>query len=163
MDKPSANLHPYRQAIWGIIWKQTQEKRPMWICICSCKQFEDTLKVKRHINVTSVIMHALIHVRLKNAVKRSNQFYYASIPTSHLRKNLKTHSGQRLNRCSQCNAQCVHSRIRFSCIQNCERGKKGWQWGRSIFFRRHVVPILGVSFTFSVFGRLSPWVTIGEE
>ena len=121
------------------------------------------LKVKSHINVTSVIMHALIHVRLKNAVKRSNQFYYASIPTSHLRKHLKTHSGQKLNRCSQCNAQCVHSRIRFSCIQNCERRKKGWQWGRSIFSQRHVGPILGVSFSFSVFGRLSPWVTIGEE
>ena len=41
-------MHPREQAIWGHIWKLTEEKvkqmQPMWFCIISGKQFEDTVE-----------------------------------------------------------------------------------------------------------------------
>ena len=44
----NATLHLYRQAIWGHIWKLTLEKsiqmQSMRLCICSGRQFEETVE-----------------------------------------------------------------------------------------------------------------------
>ena len=44
----NVTLHPHWQAIWGDIWRRTLEKakqmQPVWLCVCSGRQFEETFE-----------------------------------------------------------------------------------------------------------------------
>ena len=44
INATNVTLPPFRQAIWGHIWKQMQ---PMWLCIFSCRRFEGTFENTR--------------------------------------------------------------------------------------------------------------------
>ena len=82
-------MHPFGQALWGTILRNTVEKSQT--------------------NATSVIMHPLgqtvwgdIWKHSGEKTKKCNQCEYACSDPSSLRRHLKTHSGEKSNKCNQC-------------------------------------------------------------
>ena len=106
------------QAIWGNIWK------PMWLCIFSGRRSEHTYEnaQRRQVLQMQTIRICLLWSKFFEATFEKTQWrkiqpmrFYASSHVSNLRRHLKSHSGEKSNKCKHCNALwlCILSSKRF--------------------------------------------------
>ena len=68
-------------------WRKAKQMQPMWLCIFSGKQFEETFDKAQW---------------RKSQTNATNACDYASSDASNLRAHLKTHSGEKPSKCNQC-------------------------------------------------------------
>ena len=100
-------MHRLDWAIWGHIWKHTVGKRQT-----------NAASVNLHPLGLAIWGHIWKHT-VENGRKNATDDYFASYRAGNLRSHLKTHSGEKLRKCKQCDyassriVNCCFSGRRF--------------------------------------------------
>ena len=99
-------------------WRKVKQMQPMWLCLFSGRCFEDTFEnaqwKKSQTNATTVTMPFLTQLIWGHIWKYTNAILTINVnlhgkQMKLMRFGIKTHSGEKSNKCSQCEYAFSHA------------------------------------------------------
>ena len=102
-------MHPQRQAVWGDIWKHTVEKgqtNATNVAMHLLRQAIWGFIWKHTVEKSQTNAISVWHLRTHSGEKlnKCSQCDFASSEAANLRRHLETHSGKTTDKCNHCNA-----------------------------------------------------------